>query len=269
VIVQSKFEKNGETPTDVIQLIEDTFSIQLLRSVTNQKRIRATCFIDSPLVNLKLLLYFIYQNQPFQRYLFVEESRVIDAEKTFMYFTFYPNPRNTKRFVTFTLRNVHSDEAKHVDCKLPKAEDPDQTFLLLNVRHCENDTDMKETIHMMSVLIRQYKEKESELYAFFKRSGIIVPETNRVKVKESKEDFNALLMPFANDLGPEYMNFALYWTEKNNKGKERWECEKFFDISRRVKTWMINNSKFKNNGATNNETKLGTSAARMEAIKKW
>jgi hypothetical protein len=96
-----------------------------------------------------------------------------------------------------------------------------------------------------------------------------VKESKVNKVKEIKEDFNALLMPFANDLGPEYMNFALYWTEKNNKGKERWECEKFFDISRRVKTWMINNSKFKNNGATNNEPKLGTSAARMEAIKNW
>jgi hypothetical protein len=96
-----------------------------------------------------------------------------------------------------------------------------------------------------------------------------VKESKVNKVKEIKEDFNALLMPFANDLGPEYINFALYWTEKNNKGKERWECEKFFDISRRVKTWMINNSKFKNNGATNNEPKLGTSAARMEAIKNW
>ena len=96
-----------------------------------------------------------------------------------------------------------------------------------------------------------------------------VKESKVNKVNESKEDFNALLMPFANDLGPEYMSFALYWTEKNNKGKERWECEKFFDISRRVKTWMTNNSKFKNNGATTNEPKLGTSAARMEAIKNW
>jgi hypothetical protein len=57
--------------------------------------------------------------------------------------------------------------------------------------------------------------------------------------------------------------------ERDKKGNERWESEKFFDISRRVKTWINNNSKFKNNGATNNEPKLGTSAARMEAIKNW
>jgi hypothetical protein len=113
----------------------------------------------------------------------------------------------------------------------------------------------KRLLNDRSTTVQQSKGKESKV--------------NEIKEKEIKEDFNALLMPFANDLGPEYMNFALYWTEKNNKGKERWECEKFFDISRRVKTWMINNSKFKNNGATTNEPKLGTSAARMEAIKNW
>jgi hypothetical protein len=113
----------------------------------------------------------------------------------------------------------------------------------------------KRLLNDRSTTVQQRKRNESKV--------------NEIKEKESKEDFNALLMPFANDLGPEYMSFALYWTEKNNKGKERWECEKFFDISRRVKTWMLNNSKFKNNGATTIEPKLGTSAARMEAIKNW
>jgi hypothetical protein len=81
--------------------------------------------------------------------------------------------------------------------------------------------------------------------------------------------FSEMLSPYLLELGNEYDNFFSYWTEKNNKGKERWECEKFFDISRRVKTWINNNSKFKNNGATTIEPKLGTSQARMEAIKKW
>jgi hypothetical protein len=118
----------------------------------------------------------------------------------------------------------------------------------------------KRLLNDRSTTVQQSKVKESKENE---------SKVNESKVNETKEDFNALLMPFANDLGPEYMSFALYWTEKNNKGKERWECEKFFDISRRVKTWMTNNSKYKNNGATNNEPKLGTSAARMEAIKNW
>lgn len=87
------------------------------------------------------------------------------------------------------------------------------------------------------------------------------------KVKESKESFSEMLSPHLHELKDEYSNFFYYWTEKNNKGKERWECQKFFDISRRVKTWMTNNSKFNNNG--NTTEKLGTSAARMEAIRKW
>ena len=92
---------------------------------------------------------------------------------------------------------------------------------------------------------------------------------NEIKEKESKVSFSEMLSPYLLELGNEYDNFFSYWTEKNNKGKERWECEKFFDISRRVKTWINNNSKFKNNGATTIEPKLGTSLARMEAIKKW
>lgn len=97
------------------------------------------------------------------------------------------------------------------------------------------------------------------------------PKVNKSKVneiKESKESFSEKLLAFAHLLENEYDNFYSYWTEKNNKGKERWETEKFFDISRRIKTWMNNSTKFKNNG-TNNESKLGTSAARMEALRNW
>jgi hypothetical protein len=96
-----------------------------------------------------------------------------------------------------------------------------------------------------------------------------VKESKVNKVKESKVDFSEMLSPYTLELGNEYDNFFSYWTEKNNKGRERWEMEKFFDISRRVRTWITNNSKFKNNGATTIEPKLGTSAARMEAIKNW
>jgi len=93
---------------------------------------------------------------------------------------------------------------------------------------------------------------------------------NKSKVKESKVNisFSEMLSPYILELSDEYDNFYYYWTEKNNKGKERWEMEKFFDIARRIKTWMTNSTKFKNNG-TNNSEKLGTSAARMEALKNW
>jgi len=104
-----------------------------------------------------------------------------------------------------------------------------------------------------------------------KESKVNESKVNEIKVKESKVSFQDMIFPYLLDLKNEefneYDNFYSYWTEKNSKGKERWECEKFFDISRRIKTWMNNKSKFNNNG--NATEKLGTSAARMEALRKW
>ena len=85
-------------------------------------------------------------------------------------------------------------------------------------------------------------------------------------VSEPSLSFYEMVTMVQSEIGDEFDNFYSYWTEKDKKGKERWESEKFFDISRRVKTWMANKSKFNNNG---NEPKLGTSAARMEALRKW
>jgi hypothetical protein len=85
-------------------------------------------------------------------------------------------------------------------------------------------------------------------------------------VSEPSQTFYERVLQFENLLGDEFQNFYSYWNEKSLKnGKVRWESEKFFDISRRVKTWMANKSKFNNNGTE----KLGTSAARMEALRKW
>jgi len=93
---------------------------------------------------------------------------------------------------------------------------------------------------------------------------------NEIKVKESKVSFSEMLSPFKDQLFFEYDNFYSYWTEKNSKGKERWEAEKFFNIERRIATWMNNNNKFNNNGPNTNQPKpRGTSIDRMEAIKNW
>jgi hypothetical protein len=99
--------------------------------------------------------------------------------------------------------------------------------------------------------------------------------TNESKVNESKVNeikekkaFSEMLTPFIEELGNDYQNFYSYWTEPNQKGKERWELEKFFDISRRVTTWKNNQLKFNQNGNSNNTSK-GTSTDRIEALRKW
>jgi hypothetical protein len=99
-----------------------------------------------------------------------------------------------------------------------------------------------------------------------KESKVNESKVNEIKEKESKVSFSEMLSPFIDELNSEYNNFYSYWMEADKKGKARWESEKFFEISRRVKTWMNNKSKFNQNG---NEPKLGTSAARMEALRKW
>jgi len=102
-----------------------------------------------------------------------------------------------------------------------------------------------------------------------KESKVKESKEKESKVNEIKEEYNLveMLSPYIADLGIEYTNFYSYWSEKNNKGKERWQVEKFFDISRRINTWLTNANKFSNNG--NTTEKLGTSAARMEALRKW
>jgi hypothetical protein len=101
---------------------------------------------------------------------------------------------------------------------------------------------------------KDYSKKEDNIY------------TNN-KERVVKASFSEMVSPHLHELKDEYSNFFYYWTEKNIQGKERWECQKFFEISRRVKTWMQNKTKFSNNG--NTTEKLGTSAARMEALRKW
>lgn len=88
-------------------------------------------------------------------------------------------------------------------------------------------------------------------------------------VNEPSQTFYDMVTMVHSEIGDEYDNFVSYWMEPDKKGKPRWESEKFFDIRRRVKTWMQNQNKFKQNGNSNNEPKLGTSAARMEALRKW
>ena len=116
--------------------------------------------------------------------------------------------------------------------------------ILTTVQQPFNDRSTKES------KVNESKEKESKV--------------NEIKVEYSLDE---MLSPYIADLGIEYNNFYSYWSEKNNKGKERWQVEKFFDISRRINTWLTNANKFNNNG--NTTEKLGTSAARMEALRKW
>ena len=88
------------------------------------------------------------------------------------------------------------------------------------------------------------------------------------KGKEIKGNINLIedIQTFKNELGDEYDNFIMYWTEPNKNGKLRYELEKFFDIKRRVNTWMQNKNKY---GNSKNTDATAASRKRMDDLAKW
>lgn len=88
------------------------------------------------------------------------------------------------------------------------------------------------------------------------------------KVKEIKGNINLIedIQTFKSELGEEYDNFVMYWTEPNKNGKLRYELEKFFDIKRRVNTWLQNKNKY---GNSKNTDSTAASRKRMDDLAKW
>jgi hypothetical protein len=74
---------------------------------------------------------------------------------------------------------------------------------------------------------------------------------NNNKLYSHKEAFVNRVGEFKDKLGNQYETFISYWTEANDKGKMRFQDQKFFDISRRIATWVKNSKNFQ---PTNQET---------------
>lgn len=64
------------------------------------------------------------------------------------------------------------------------------------------------------------------------------------KLYSHKESFVNRVDEFKDKLGNQYESFISYWTEANDKGKMRFQDQKFFDISRRIATWVKNSKNF-------------------------
>jgi hypothetical protein len=163
VIIQSKFQEKGDTPEDVIEKINNTFSITLQRKQENQKRIQAICYIDSPSIIISKLLYFIYSNEIYSHFLFAEESRIAIKDKNYMYCYYYPNPRDTTHYITFTIRNVLEDET--IPCTIPNKKYT--TSIRVKIRQCNTYDDIEKTLHMLSQLIARYTEELPRIQSIF------------------------------------------------------------------------------------------------------
>jgi len=64
------------------------------------------------------------------------------------------------------------------------------------------------------------------------------------KIYNGKDAFVGRVNEFRDKLGNQYESFISYWTEEDSKGKMRFQDQKFFDISRRISTWVKNSKNF-------------------------
>ncbi len=90
-------------------------------------------------------------------------------------------------------------------------------------------------------------------------------ETENITINK-KEVFINNIEPYKNLLNDSYQEFLDYWSEPSKSGKLRYEAEKFFDIKRRVNTWLQNKIKY---GNTKNTDATAASRKRMEDLSKW
>jgi hypothetical protein len=79
---------------------------------------------------------------------------------------------------------------------------------------------------------------------------------NTNKLYNDKEAFVKRLDELKDKLGNQYDSFLSYWTEEDAKGKMRFQDQKFFDISRRIATWVKNSKNFEPVATQNTKIKL-------------
>lgn len=58
------------------------------------------------------------------------------------------------------------------------------------------------------------------------------------------KEFKDLVFSFTDYTKEMLTEFFDYWSEPNKKGKMRWELEKTWDVSRRLKRWFDNQKKW-------------------------
>jgi hypothetical protein len=108
-------------------------------------------------------------------------------------------------------------------------------------------------------------------------NGVAIGEGNAKKRKEkeikeninnnnNKELFIDSIKDFKDLLADSYDEFLEYWCEPDKNGKLRYELEKFFDVKRRVNTWIKNKLRY---GNTKTFKPTATSQERMASLKEW
>lgn len=100
---------------------------------------------------------------------------------------------------------------------------------------------------------KKRKEKESKLLVSDGES----PSTQIEKIEDLKVDFFEKVSQYRDKYSETMlMNFSNYWSEKNQRGKMRWQLEKTFEIPNRLATWHRNDSKFSKPTGNSGQSKM-------------
>jgi len=97
-----------------------------------------------------------------------------------------------------------------------------------------------------------YSEKAKGINTLINNTSI----NNTNNLYNDKEAFVKRLDELKDKLGNQYDSFLSYWTEEDAKGKMRFQDQKFFDISRRIATWVKNSKNFEPVATQNTKIKL-------------
>jgi len=94
---------------------------------------------------------------------------------------------------------------------------------------------------------RNFTESGKETLPY---NNIYIDTNNTNKLYIEKVAFVIRVDEYKDKLGNQYKSFLDYWTEADAKGKMRYQDQKFFDIARRVGTWIKNSKNFEPNTTT-------------------
>jgi len=132
---------------------------------------------------------------------------------------------------------------------------------LKRISQWRENQDIAENVTHYKSVRNDHKEKKSKVKESKVNSIITVQPT-----VDPQTNFLILIEPFKNTLAESYEEFIAYWCEPSKSGKLRYELEKFFDIKRRVNTWLQNRIKY---GNTKNTDPTAASRKRMEGLSDW
>lgn len=125
----------------------------------------------------------------------------------------------------------------------PQGEPPIEPiieYIEYNRNYINNsDVEKKENSFLHTQLNEKDKEIEELKSKIEELSKTKKEERKQSKpIEERKNDFKELISENRKDYGRDMLNaFYAYWTECDKKGKMRFECERFFDVARRLSTW--------------------------------